>query len=886
MVCTSRCLPGSRWGVVAAVVAGWTIPGVVCAAALEDAQEMLRTGAYEEAVAFVEDERRDSIFGVSWREVQIDGLTASGRYPEAWTAATNGLARHPRSIRLWWRAREVAFLNGDTEAAAEALDQIGFYVNLRADLYRDTLDRVVIGRAALAQGADPKLVLDRIYKPVRDEEPELRDIYLAAGDLALEKNDFELAAQWFRDGLATIPENPDLLCGLARAYAPSESALMMESAAAALAINAHHAGSLVLMAEHQITAENYEGATELLDAVLAVNPWHAEAWAYHAVIAHLHEDPDREATARGNALRYGAANPRVDHLIGAKLSEKYRFSEGAAYQVRALEIDPTYLPAKKQFAQDLLRLGIEEQGWEMAQAVQVADGYDITAANLVTLQDVLRGYTALTNQNFVLRIHPDEAPLYGRRALDLLEEAHQTLGERYDLRPADPVLVEIFQEQQDFAVRTFGMPLNQGFLGVCFGRVVTANSPGSRAGLRFNWESMLWHEYCHVVTLQMTNNKMPRWLSEGISVYEERARDSSWGEQLTPAYREMLLADDLTPVSQLSASFLTPRSSEHLMFAYYQSSLVVEYLVETFGRDALLGILHDLGDGITMAAALERNAAPLEKLDAEFAAYARQTALGLGPGLDWTRPEMLGRSFPEPPGRSTPGPSPPTVGTGASTNLWVLLEEARGLLRQDRAPEAQALLHRLIEAYPEQTGPDSAYALLAESFRAQGLVDQERETLAALIARDDEAVEACQRHLELAAEAKDWESVWTSAGRFLAVNPLIPLPHRYRAEAARHLHRIDSEIAARRALLHLDPANPAAVRFALARALRDAGERAEAKRQVLSALEDAPRYREALNLLLDLQTPDPTAATTPSAAPVRSGLASPIPAVPKELGPG
>ena len=91
---------------------------------------------------------------------------------------------------------------------------------------------------------------------------------------------------------------------------------------------------------------------------------------------------------------------------------------------------------------------------------------------------------------------------------------------------------------------------------------------------------------------------MPRWLSEGISVYEERQKDSSWGEHLTPQYREMVMGDELTPVSQLSAAFLRPASPIHLQFAYYESSLVVEYLVEKHGLSALKQILTDLGVGI------------------------------------------------------------------------------------------------------------------------------------------------------------------------------------------------------------------------------------------------------------------------------------------------
>jgi len=52
----------------------------------------------------------------------------------------------------------------------------------------------------------------------------------------------------------------------------------------------------------------------------------------------------------------------------------------------------------------------------------------------------------------------------------------------------------------------------------------------------------------------------------------------------------MVLGDDLTPLSKLSGAFLAPRSDLHLQFAYYEASLVIEFLVERFGPENLKAI--------------------------------------------------------------------------------------------------------------------------------------------------------------------------------------------------------------------------------------------------------------------------------------------------------
>ncbi len=155
--------------------------------------------------------------------------------------------------------------------------------------------------------------------------------------------------------------------------------------------------------------------------------------------------------------------------------------------------------------------------------------------------------------------------------------------------------VEIFPAKKEFAVRTFGLPGAEGFLGVCFGRVITANSPASQGEHPSNWESVLWHEYCHAVTLGKTRNKMPRWLSEGISVYEEGQANPAWRSATDPRYRAMLLGPELTPLSKLSSAFLAPKSGLHLQFAYHESAMAIDFLVERFGLPALRSLLDDLG---------------------------------------------------------------------------------------------------------------------------------------------------------------------------------------------------------------------------------------------------------------------------------------------------
>ncbi|MBW8885522.1 MAG: hypothetical protein JF612_12280, partial [Planctomycetia bacterium] len=388
------------------------------------------------------------------------------------------------------------------------------------------------------------------------------------------------------------------------------------------------------IADEHIDAERYDDAEEVLAQIAKINPHQPRALALRAVIAHLKNQPDTERFHRLAALRHWPTNPEVDFLIGKKLSQKYRFAEGEKYQRQSLAFDPKYVPAKMQLAQDLLRLGQEEEGWQLADEAFTADGYNVVAHNLITLQENIAKFRTLEDDGFLVRMDAREAEIYGSRVLALLKRARRELCSKYDVELKQPVIVELFPRQQDFAIRTFGLPGGAGFLGVCFGTVITANSPASQTANPTCWEATLYHEFCHVVTLTKTNNKMPRWLSEGISVYEERQTDKTWGQTINPKYRAMLLGDGFVPISKLSGAFLSPPSPLQLQFAYFESSLAVQYLVEKHGIDTLKRVLVDLGAGLPINESLARYAGSLDALDADFAKYARQQAQEFAPDAD------------------------------------------------------------------------------------------------------------------------------------------------------------------------------------------------------------------------------------------------------------
>jgi len=426
--------------------------------------------------------------------------------------------------------------------------------------------------------------------------------------------------------------------------------------------------------------------------------------------------------------------------------------------------------------------------------------------------------------------------------MELLKQAKAELCKKYDFEPNSPITVEMFPNQQDFAVRTFGMPGGDGFLGVCFGDVITATSPQPQR--HTNWKATLWHEFTHAVTLNLTNNKMPRWLSEGISVYEELQRDPTWGQKMNPQYREMILGGEMTPVGKLSTAFMSPPSPMHLQFAYFQSNLVVEFLVERFGFESIKAILADLAKGEEINAAIVKHAGPLEKIEKEFDAFARKRAEELATGVDWEQPSRE---------QLDPADAQAVADWLAEhpNNFWALNLHARNLMAQEKWQEAKAPLEKLMSLYPDYVGEDNAYRLLAQVHRSLREQEQETKVLGTLAKLSADAADTYSRLMEIGVEQEDWEQVTENARRYLAVFPMLSAVYWQLGRASEQLGRDEPAIDAYRRVLLLDPADPVDIHYRLARLLRQR-DPASAKRHILEALADAPRFREGHRLLLAL----------------------------------
>jgi len=452
---------------------------------------------------------------------------------------------------------------------------------------------------------------------------------------------------------------------------------------------------------------------------------------------------------------------------------------------------------------------------------------------------------------------PLEAGVYGDRVVALLERAFEKLTVKYGFKPTSPTVVEIFPDQKDFAVRTFGVPGGDGYLGVCFGRVITAPSPASPRATGHSWEATLWHEFTHTITLSITHNRMPRWLSEGISVHEEQQANSAWGQRFRPQHAARLLSGECTPVDEMSNAFRSGGGAD-LDFAYFQAGLIVDWMVSKSGMEGLKGLLADLSQGAEINASIVKRFGPMAKVNAEFLLYAANWVRKTAGSLTW---------------KAAVNPRPTAGGTVAvatSQNSAPVYEEllasGRRSLLKDDLDAARSTLEAAMNGAPTVRDPEGVYPVLAKVYRRLGLEKEETQVWERGLELMADLPGAHERLAELYALRTDWTALERLGQRSLGVSPMsLPVIELLLKAQEANGHSVEAAASCQKALA-LDPGRAPLWHSRWGRLLETTAP-AAAREHLLEALEANPRDRNALQALARLSASAPKAAPSEAKKP-------------------
>ncbi len=669
--------------------------------------------------------------------------------------------------------------------------------------------------------------------------PDSVEVNTEWGELLLEKYNRAEAVRSYEMALKADADNPVALIGMARALSEDNPPQAVALAQRVLKANPRNLDALLVMAETAIGKDRKPEAKEWLGKARAVNPKSREALALEGAIAYVDGDTETFKAREAETLKIHPADGEYYRVVGSITAGYYRFDEAVEHVRRAIQVDRENWRAYADLGAHLMRTGDERGARRALETSFRQDPYDVLTYNLLEVLDTLDTFGTVTDRDITMRLAPEEIAVMQEYAPALAREALDTLTKTWEFTPKGPILVEVFPRHDHFAVRTTGLMGMIGALGACFGRVVTMDSPKARQPGEFNWGVTLWHEMAHVFTLQLSDQRIPRWLTEGISVFEEKRARAEWGREMDIPFARALDRGQVLPLKDLNSGFSNP---ETISLSYFQSSLVVDHIVEVYGQPKLKALVQSYATGIDTEAAIRQVlGVDIDVLQKTFDAFldkhygALRKALSVPEGLkDADSVEAL-RAL----AAKHPESFPVQVELGAA-------------LKKSAPDEALAVFEKAAALVPNATGPDSPQAQIAEIALARGDKARAIKALDTLTSFDHSDVNSARKLASLVDPKADPGLLRTALTRAVAVDPFDSASHTTLGRMALGAGNSAEAVKLFRVALAAGPVDKAGAHADLAEGLLEAGQKDEARKQALAALEIAPTYARAQDILLKL----------------------------------
>jgi len=770
-------------------------------------------------------------------------------------------------------------------------------------------DPVAMYQVALAARYTNKIALSNdAYREALRKAPQMTDAGVSWADLYLQKYHAQLAEQTLEDVFKINPNHPEAHAAMAEVILETRYELqaVRHHLEKALAVNPKNARALKARASIEIDQNQWDGALKSLDSVLAHNKEDVEAIAMKATIYWLRDDVKAYEAEKKKAFAVNPAYAQLYRIVARSAVREHRYVEAVELEKEAVKLKPDFYEAMAGAGLGYLRLGMEKEGVEWLDKSWVGDQYNVRASNTIDLfRDTLpRHYTMATTKSFKIRYANEEKPVFSRYLEPTMERAFADMVKRYGFTPKTPVTLELYADRSAYGVRTVGLP-DISALGVCFGQVITAMSP---ANGDINWGMVMWHELAHVFAIQLSNSRVPRWYTEGLSEYETLIARPEWRRENDADLYGAMLQGTLPSIARLNEEFMQPDQNA-VVVAYYQSAVTIEYLVQTYGFSKIVVGLKLFGKGKETPEVLRTiTGKPIAQLDAEFrkyleirlAPYAGTFKLPTRGFDDVTKLEIAADAAPKDP-KAKANAALGYYYAGDADKAFIAANAALALdpkqpiaryilaeiaVHKQEVPKAKQLIAQLIADGVDNSDLRARLAQLAES--EHDFVEQEKQLCAAkkldpersfayqelseLYAKRGDAAKslvelehyAFIEQMEVAplkklvtehAKTSSWAKVRTFGEMALYITPhdpeiLQPLARAYMelGDGTKSIFTYDTMLA-----LTPPPRRPALVHIGRTKAYLAMNKKAEAKAARARALKTEPENAEALQLKAQLK---------------------------------
>jgi tetratricopeptide (TPR) repeat protein len=475
-------------------------------------------------------------------------------------------------------------------------------------------------------------VVNTLCPDALKNDPTAWEAHLISGSLLLEKYNREQAVPELEQALLINPRAAEAIVLLGQDALDNNEIQKAEAKAAeALRIKPRCTSAFQLQADACFLSGRVGPALTAATAALVVNPRDESVLARAAACALVTDGvPSRSdletwltKSPTGGGPKSPGVSPRFWQIwtdvsnsdpkpgvfladLGQLLEARRRFDAAEVCYRRAMSLAPQLPEAKTSLGMLLMRVGRTDQARKILDEAFQADPYHTRVSNFRKVLKLLDGYQAISTEHFVVRVDSKLDKLLGGYIAEYLEEIYPQLVERFGYAPPQRTQIEVFNNSEGtsghewFSARMVGLPWIQT-IGASTGVMVALASPTS-APVPFNWARVLRHEFVHVITVQQSGFNIPHWFTEALAVLNEGyPPPSEWMELLARRF-----PSQLRTLATLDRGFERPANSDDWQFAYCQSRLYAEYMIERGGAESLRKMLAAYRENLSTPAAIKR----------------------------------------------------------------------------------------------------------------------------------------------------------------------------------------------------------------------------------------------------------------------------------------
>lgn len=532
----------------------------------------------------------------------------AGKYESAHTRAQAAVAINPDSIPARLLIAQSLDEQGKFEFAIPAYNwflegQQSFLMRYRADPNEfENPDDITSIATAIHRWA----TLTEAYKTV----PQLNDTVLnmfirvfdvvdrqhipsriAAAEFALSRGDAKNAAKYIGPAMARAGRDPRVLrIGIQLGMAANKDdqvrqAIDLFRDADPNSFDAEY-WEVILKAR----AQQWVFATDRARALHAHHPNRLEAIGLRAALEFVIGNEAELPTLMNAADRIAPARSDAHLIAGTILSQARQTAAAEQLLKEVLKRTPWETPARHALGDLYINEAREAEAQAVLDEAYKADPYNIKTVNYLRLIVELDKYLKFNTEHFVIYFDADADPIVGDEIGPFLEETYAEVTKVFQYQPPGKIVVQVYPANDEFSVRLAGVPGVENF-GVSFGRVLATIAPrrGTKQG-NFNWARVLKHEFVHTINLMQTNHRTPRWLTEGLAVWQEGVpfRFKDVPEEL---YKRTM-SGKLFTIRGIPLAFVRPTVPADGEQAYTQGAYLAKYLVSAFGSDSIVKLLN------------------------------------------------------------------------------------------------------------------------------------------------------------------------------------------------------------------------------------------------------------------------------------------------------